>query len=77
MSDLDHFDHLDKRIMELEIKNAHHEDTIEQLNHIIIEHQSAISRLVQQLKHLQNKVGSLQENGSQAKEAPEPPPPHY
>ena len=77
MSNLDHFDHLDKRIMELEIKNAHQEDTIEQLNHIVIEHQGAIAKLVQQLKHLQGKVSSLQENSSQAKDAPEPPPPHY
>ncbi len=68
---------LEIRIMELEIKNAHQEDTIEQLNHIIIEHQSAIDRLVQQLKHLQGKVSSLQENSSQAKDTPEPPPPHY
>ena len=61
---------LEIRIMELEIKNAHQEDTIEQLNHIIIEHQSAIDRLVQQLKHLQGKVSSLQENSSQAKDTP-------
>jgi len=77
MSNLDHFDHLDKRIMELEIKNAHQEDTIEQLNHIIIEHQDALAKLGQQLKHLQGKVSSLQENDSQSKDTPEPPPPHY
>lgn len=69
MSDIEH------RVMELEIKNAHQEDTIEQLNQIIIEHQAAITDLARQLEQLQNKVSSLQENN--AKEAPEPPPPHY
>lgn len=71
MSDIEY------RVMELEIKNAHQEDMIEQLNQIIIEQQSSIARLVQQVKQIQNKVSSLQENDSQAREADEPPPPHY
>ena len=66
---------IEKRVMELEIKNAHQEDTIEQLNQIIIEHQSSIDNLVRHMEQLQNKVSNLQENN--AKEAPEPPPPHY
>ncbi len=68
---------IENRVMELEIKNAHQEDTIEQLNQIIIEHQHAISALVQQLKQIQNKITSLQENSSPSKNEPEPPPPHY
>ncbi|MCK5696815.1 MAG: SlyX family protein [Gammaproteobacteria bacterium] len=68
---------IENRVMELEIKNAHQEDTIEQLNHIIIEHQNSIGTLIRQLKQIQNKVSSLQENGSQSKNEPEPPPPHY
>lgn len=63
------------RVMELEIKNAHQEDTIEQLNQIIIQHQTSIDDIARHLEQLQNKVSSLQENN--AKEAPEPPPPHY
>lgn len=66
---------IEKRVMELEIKNAHQEDTIEQLNKIIIEQQTAMTKLARHLEQLQNKVSSLQENN--AKEAPEPPPPHY
>ncbi len=69
MSDIEH------RVMELEIKNAHQEDTIEQLNHIIIRQQSSIDTLVRQMEQLQDKLTNLQENNS--KEAPEPPPPHY
>lgn len=66
---------IENRVMELEIKNAHHEDTIEQLNQIIIKHQATIDNLVQQMDQLQNKLSSLQQSNS--KEAPEPPPPHY
>ena len=66
---------IENRVMELEIKNAHHEDTIEQLNQIIIEHQASITDIARHLEQLQNKVSSLQE--SNGKETPEPPPPHY
>jgi uncharacterized coiled-coil protein SlyX len=69
MSDIDH------RIMELEIKNAHQEDTIEQLNQIIIQHQDSIDSLTRHMALLQNKLSSLQQNND--KESPESPPPHY
>lgn len=66
---------IEKRVMELEIKNAHQEDTIEQLNQIIIKHQTNIDNLVRHMEQLQNKLSSLQQSNS--KETPEPPPPHY
>lgn len=66
---------IENRVMELEIKNAHQEDTIERLNQIIIEHQTSIDNMIRHLQQLQNKVSNLQE--SNTKEAPEPPPPHY
>ncbi len=66
---------IEKRVMELEIKNAHLEDTIEQLNQIIIEHQTSIDNMIRHLQQLQDKFSNLQE--SNTKEAPEPPPPHY
>jgi len=66
---------IEMRVMELEIKNAHQEDTIERLNQIIIEHQTSIDNMIRHLQQLRDKVSNLQE--SNTKEAPEPPPPHY
>lgn len=66
---------IENRIMELEIKNAHQEDTIEQLNQIVIEQQKNIDELVRNLKRLKTQLSNLQEGSS--KETPEPPPPHY
>ena len=66
---------IENRVMELEIKNAHLEDTIEQLNQIIIEHQTTIDKLMLNMEQLQNKVSNLQQGHE--KDSPEPPPPHY
>ncbi|MCW8931549.1 MAG: SlyX family protein [Gammaproteobacteria bacterium] len=66
---------IENRVMELEIKNAHQEDTIEQLNQIIIKHQTTLDTLVRHMEQLQNKVSDLQETNT--KDSPEPPPPHY
>ena len=72
MSDLEH------RIMELEIKTSHQENTIEQLNEIIFEQQKDIDKISRHLEQIQNKINNLQEsNLHEAKELPEPPPPHY
>ncbi|MCP3848808.1 MAG: SlyX family protein [Gammaproteobacteria bacterium] len=65
----------ENRLMELEIKNAHQEDTIEQLNQIIIKHQVSIDTLIRHVELLQNKVSDIQEGN--IKEGPEAPPPHY
>ena len=66
---------INNRIMELEIKNSHLEDTIEQLNKIVIQQQQSIDEIVRHLEQIQNKISNLQE--SHDKELPEPPPPHY
>ena len=66
---------IENRIMELEIKNSHLEDTIEQLNQIVIEQQKYMDELAHNLELLQNKVSNLQEDDS--KNEAEPPPPHY
>jgi len=66
---------IENRIMELEIKNAHQENTIEQLNQIVIEQQKNIDELVRNMKRLKTQLSNLQEDSP--KEAPEPPPPHY
>ncbi len=69
MPDIEH------RIMELEIKNSHLEDTIEQLNKIIFQQQQSIDTISRHLEQIQNKISNLQESND--KELPEPPPPHY
>ena len=66
---------IENRIMELEIKSAHQEDTIEQFNRIVIEQQKTIAELKRNMEQLQSKISHLQENNS--KEVAEPPPPHY
>ena len=64
-----------ERIMELEIRSAHQEDTIEQLNQIVIKQQLTIDNMVNHIDRLKTQISNLQE--SAGKEAPEPPPPHY
>ena len=66
---------IENRVMELEIKNAHQEDTIEQLNQIVIKQQQSLDELTRHIQRLKTQVSSLQE--SSGKETPEPPPPHY
>ena len=66
---------IENRVMELEIKNAHQEDTIDQLNQIIIKHQTQIDGLIRHMEQLQDKLSNLQDNNP--KDTPEPPPPHY
>ena len=65
----------ENRIMELEIKNSHLEDTIEQLNQIVFQQQKSIDTISRHLQQIQNKISNLQEGND--KELPEPPPPHY
>jgi SlyX protein len=66
---------IENRVMELEIKNTHQEETIEQLNQIVIEQQKSITEIARHIEQLQNKILNLQD--SNEKERPEPPPPHY
>lgn len=66
---------IEERIMELEIRSAHQEDTIEHLNQIVIQQQQMLEELTRHMKHLKTQISNLQESSS--KQAPEPPPPHY
>jgi len=65
---------VDNRITELEIKLAHQEFTIEQLNQVITEQQQEIADIKLFLDALNNKVNNIQ---IPEKNQPEPPPPHY
>jgi SlyX protein len=65
---------VEERITELEIKMAHQELTIEELNQIIIKQQSEIDNFHRFLKILNNKMENLQFD---QKETMDLPPPHY
>ena len=62
------------RIVELEIKVAHQDIAIEELNQIIIKQQSEIANLQRYLELIKYKIESIQ---TAPKEASEAPPPHY
>jgi len=64
----------EQRITELEIKMAHQELTIEELNQIIIKQQTEIDNFHIYLKILKNKMESIQFNHN---ESTEQAPPHY
>ncbi len=66
---------LEDRIMELEIRSALQEDTIEQLNQVIFNQQQQIDDFERHLSHLKTQLSNLQE--ATAKESEETPPPHY
>jgi len=66
----------DTRITELEIRLTHNEDTLEQLNQIIITQRNEIDTLKIQLDYLNKKLKAAQ-NSLLADEKDETPPPHY
>ena len=68
---------IENRIMELEIQNAHQEDTIERLNQIVIQQQKDVDELVQHMQRLKVQLNNIQDNSTKETPEPEPPPPHY
>ncbi len=66
----------DKRMIELEIKVAYQEDLLQDLNQIVIEQQTQISRLDTVCKQLIEHIKSLQTNLPHEAEGDQTPP-HY
>ncbi len=65
---------MDTRVEDIEIRIAYLEDTIEQLNQVVIKQQDQIDLLVQAMKQLKHQ----QQEGSLVRSlAEEIPPPHY
>jgi len=64
----------DDRLVELEIKVAHQEIALEELNQIIIQQQSEITKLQHYLDMLKYKIESIQ---SPPEKVSEELPPHY
>ncbi|MBE9567566.1 MAG: SlyX family protein [Proteobacteria bacterium] len=67
---------LDSRVMELEVRLTHLEDTIEVLNKTIIAQYGAIDLLELQVSQLEKKIKASQ-SSPVAHESEETPPPHY
>ena len=67
---------MDERVTELEIRLTHLEDTIDVLNHTVIEQHELIDRLQFQISVLEKRLKTVQENNI-AHEKDETPPPHY
>jgi SlyX protein len=64
---------LAERIDGLEIRIAHQDRTISELNEVITEQWRRIEILERQILRLREEM----QNMTPAREAPEPPPPHY
>ncbi len=64
------------RIEELEIRVAHQESQIEELNKALFDHWRLIDELTKKLKHLNDKVSMIDERVP-SNPGDEPPPPHY
>ncbi len=67
---------IEDRITELEIRLTHYEDTLEQLDQMIISQRNEIGTLQVQIEHLNKKLKSAQ-TSPVAHESEETPPPHY
>ncbi|HYP87144.1 MAG TPA: SlyX family protein [Polyangiaceae bacterium] len=62
---------MDPRVVDLEIRYAHLERQLGELNQVVFEQQQAITLLEQQLVALRSRVGGLDESPEHEK------PPHY
>lgn len=67
---------LEHRITDLEIKASFAEDTVEQLNQVIVRQQEQIDRLVRELVELRNQATAASEPGG-FRSLRDELPPHY
>ena len=72
----DNLQALEKRITELEIKVSFAEDTVEQLNAVVVRQQEQIDRLVRELVELRNRATAAAEPDGMRSPRDELPP-HY
>jgi SlyX protein len=66
---------LEQRITDLEIKASFAEDTVEQLNQVVVRQQAQIDRLVQELVELRDRAASADPGGFRSLR--DELPPHY
>lgn len=66
----------DKRLTDLEIKASFTEDTLEQLNQVVVRQQEQIDRLIRELVELRNRATAADDLGAPRNLRDELPP-HY
>lgn len=64
------------RLVELEIRIAHQDLVIEDLNSTVVEQWKAIDRLGRRIEALVDRLATVEQN-ARFGAPPEPPPPHY
>jgi len=64
------------RIVTLEVRVAHQDRVIEDLNTLVTEQWKQIDALAKQVERMTDRLQRVEEN-SPSSDAPEPPPPHY
>lgn len=74
-TDSEHFEDLERRVEELEIKLAFAEDLIETLNHAVFRQQEQFAVLQRQLDELRRQVQAIPAGG--ARSLRDEIPPHY
>lgn len=67
---------LEQRITDLEIKASFAEDTVEQLNAVVVRQQAQIDRLIRELVELRNRAANADDPGGARSPRAELPP-HY
>lgn len=75
MTPMDILQALEQRITDLEIKASFAEDTVEQLNQVVVRQQAQIDRLVRELVELRNRTTAAEPDG--ARSLRDELPPHY
>lgn len=66
---------MESRIQSVELKLMDMEITLEQLNDVVVRHETTIANLTRKLKSYESQLQSL--TSPIAKESDETPPPHY
>jgi SlyX protein len=64
------------RIVALEVRVAHQDRVIEDLNALVTDQWKQIDALAKQVERMMDRLQRVEEN-SPSSDAPEPPPPHY
>jgi SlyX protein len=67
---------MENRIIDLESKLAFQDETINELNDVIADHQQQLNKLCEEIRLLNLRIVSVAE-GSVVADEKEPPPPHY
>lgn len=68
---------LEDRVMELEMRLAHHERMAEEFSDVIAQQARVLDLLTRQIHHLRERLGDMEAGGGGVSPQDEKPPPHY